>query len=118
MQAKQAGEPEGAAGEQGLELDEIEAARRFVEAEARMSRALDRLCRAEIEAPAEAHSGGERFDTLIQEFRAARRDAEALRVTWQRSRARRLDTAPAAPLEVTPRMLFARWLYRQGRILG
>jgi hypothetical protein len=109
-------------GEGPLE-DEILAARRLAAAELRVGRALEQLCQAEIESPAEAYTGGERFDELIREFRAARQHAEAQRALWLRGRAGHPPSpdehAAAEPvLTPTPRLLFARWLYRHGRIFG
>jgi hypothetical protein len=68
------------------------------------------------------------YDSVIDRYRQAKREAEESRRAWeQRRRARQARSAPSAAhvpaveieeIEPTPRLLFARWLYQSGRISG
>jgi hypothetical protein len=86
-------------------------------AETRLAVAAARLHKAEAEALVGTHYDDMQFDALVQVYCGARREAEAARDAWRRWR-QALAAAGDQPLEVTPKLLFARWLYQHGYIAG
>lgn len=103
------------------------AERQLIDAETKLARALQRLSALRRAALYGSYDATE-FDQAVMAYRAAEADVLEARKTW----AQRKDTATAtatavaespeaeeedfAPLEPTPRLLFAKWLVESGRL--
>ncbi|CAA9221445.1 MAG: hypothetical protein AVDCRST_MAG77-484 [uncultured Chloroflexi bacterium] len=105
------------------------AERQLIDAETKLARALQRLSALRRAALYGSYDAAE-FDQAVMAYRAAEADVLEARKTWaQRKEAGAVSTATAPsapeapiedekvePLEITPRLLFAKWLVETGRL--
>jgi hypothetical protein len=106
------------------------AERQLIDAETKLARALQRLSALRRAALYGSYDAAE-FDQAVMAYRAAEAEVLEARKAWaQRKEAGAVSTAtttatateaPAEeevvePLEITPRLLFAKWLVETGRL--
>lgn len=98
-------------------MDRDLATQRLIEAELTLQRALTRL-HTEQRDSILGRGDPEELDNAILEHRQARVDAQAAHAAWRNTHpdAAEVDAPLPVPETVSPRLLFARWLFETGRI--